>query len=240
MSFLGKRSWLVVILVLVVLEVALVIWGIIYRRDVNRDFSLVSSVIGPEDSAVVDIRLEKDFYPTSFEQMETWGVLASPTGRIYNRELKNAKTGEILGTATVVEVMTRDRGDPNRLKRFPLIVQFTPLDSPKRNIMPWVLEKAAELSSRNIPAGSEALPLEQVAQIFPRGEMWVFVPLIDLDREELNRIAELKFYTEIYYGGTTYPRLTDLFKESPDRHVLLGKASIPILLLAVSGYLSSF
>jgi len=228
---LSNRSRVLIGLI-VLIEAVLIVAGLTYRQKVSRDFELVSEERF-NTSAVLDIHIDQEFFPTSFESMETWGILAVSTGRVYGRVLKDAESGDEIGTATILEVAARDRGDPDRVKVLPLVVQFARLNDPGRNLMPWVLESASDLRPAGLNAGPDILSGEQVAQVFPRGTIWVFVPLTDLSREELGQLVEYKNYVGRYYGGDAYPGLAKLFKESPDRHALLGEASGPIFLLAI-------
>ena len=106
-------------------EIILVIWGITHRINYNRDYELVA---GDEfdGSAVTGDRLENPPFPTSFANVEISGFQAASTGRVYNTELKDRDSGEKLGTATILEVVSRDRGDPDNLISLKLIVQFAP------------------------------------------------------------------------------------------------------------------
>ena len=220
-------------------EIILVIWGITYRINYNRDYELVA---GDEfdGSAVTGDRLENPPFPTSFANVEISGFQAASTGRVYNTELKDRDSGEKLGTATILEVVSRDRGDPDNLISLKLIVQFAPEGNPNHNLMPWVLKRATELSSSSIQIDSSILPEEKVKEIFPRGTVWSFAPLADLGREELNQMPELLYYAERYYGGKSYPEVEKLFLDSPDHHALLGKVSLPIFTLDVFEYLTQF
>lgn len=227
---LGSRKTIVIGVVLLI-ELVLIVAGLVYRRNFNRDFKLVA---GEEfsSSAVLDIRDELSF-PTSFTDIEIWGFQVASTGRVREQKLRDSETGGILGTATILETVTRDREDPDNLKRLPLIVQLSLVSDPSRNLMPWVLEKAVELSPQeDITVGSEVLSVEQITRIFPQGEFWSFVPLLDLTREELGQVVEYTSYARRYYGGDIYPNVEKLIKDSPDKHALLGKASGPIFVLA--------
>ena len=219
----------------VLIEVVLIVAGIIHRQNFNNDFDLVAGDLFSE-SAILDIREELSF-PTSFTDIEIWGFYVTPTGRVYDQVLKDSQTGDVLGTATVLDTATRDREDPDNIKRLPLIVQFVSANDPSRNVMPWVLERAIELGSQDITVGSGFLSTEQIAQIFPRGGIWSFVPLLDLNREELGQVVEYTYYARRYYGANTYPNVENLIKESPDRHALLGEAGRPIFILATFSYI---
>ena len=232
----GKR-WLILVALILIIELILIVRGVVYRQNFQQDFDLVSSSRF-DGSAVLDIRLEQAFFPTSFEVMETWGVLAVSTGRVYTQVLKDSTTDEEIGIATILEVVTRDRDDPDNIKRLPLIVQLAPAGNLERNLLPWVLESAIRLRSLPVEVSANVLSREQISEIFPRGTTWNFVPLVDLNREELNQVVEYVAYAERYYGGKTYPKIDKLFKSSPDNHALLGEASIPVLLLAIPGYLA--
>ncbi|GMR19067.1 MAG: hypothetical protein BMS9Abin34_192 [Patescibacteria group bacterium] len=224
--------------VIILVEAVLIVAGVTYRQNFNRDFELVANE-GFNRSAVLDIRDELSF-PTSFTDIEIWGFQVASTGRVYEYTLKDAQTGDEFGVATVLDTVTRDRDDPDNLKRLPLVVQFSLSSDPSRNLMPWVSEKAAKLNPQDVAVGSDFLSTERIAQIFPQGGSWVFVPLLDLTREELGQIVEYIYYAQRYYGGTTYPDVEKLIKDSPDKHALLGEAGKPIFILATFSYMGRY
>ncbi len=216
----------------VLAEIALIVWGLIYRQNRNQDFTLLQ---GRDfgGSTVLEIFLEHPSFPTSFEGFEILGFLVASTGRVSKLQLKDNNSGEVLGEATVLETVTRDRGDPDNLIRLFLIVQFSPTGDPNRNVMSWVLKEATRLRSLSFPTETTVLSEDQIKEIFPRGTLWSFIPLVDLSKEYLDKTTELTSYARRYYGGTTYPQLEKLFRESPDRHALLGEVSEPIMVLGI-------
>lgn len=181
----------------------------------------------------MEIFLEKPSFPTSFEGFDILGFQVASTGRVSKIKLKDSDSGKVIGEAAILETVTRDRGDPDNLIRLPLIVQFTPSSSPDRDVMPWVMEEAARLSSVSIPNSPPVLSKDQIEEIFPRGTIWSFIPLVDLSQEYLDKTTELVSYAQKYYGGTAHPQLEKLFQESPDRHPLLGEVSKPVFLLGI-------
>jgi hypothetical protein len=230
MSLSPKKKILIGAVVLI--EIVLIIWGLIYRQNRNQDFALVQGK-DFNGSMVLEISLEKTSFPTSFEGFEVLGFQVASTGRISKLKLKDGTSGELLGEATILETVSRDRGDPDNLIRLSLIVQFASVGNPDRNVLPWVLKEAARLSSISISSDSPILSEDQIKEIFPRGSIWSLIPLVDLGREQLDKVVELSSYAQRYYGGNTYPELEKLFQDSPDRHSLLGEVSKPIFLLEV-------
>lgn len=215
---------------IILAEIILLILGFNYRRSFNEDFELVSGEVF-DKSVVLEMYLDQPSFPTSFESMETLGLQLASTGRVYEYQLTDSEAGTTLGTAIVLEMIARERDDPDNLKKIPAIVQFIPASDPNRNVMPWVLERAAELGSVEI--SEEILSEEQVAQVFPRGTIWLVIPLFDLNKEELEQLVEYGSYAEKYYGGSIYPKLDDMIKDAPDKHPILSEAPQPIFLLDI-------
>ncbi|NIT04403.1 hypothetical protein GTO10_05895 [Candidatus Saccharibacteria bacterium] len=228
----------VLIGVVLLVELILIAVGVMYRQSINRDFELVADEFFGY-SAVLDTTLDPPSFPTSFESLWVpYGLKVVSTGEVSAYQMKDRQTGEILGNSIVLETVTRDRSDPQRLKRLPLIVQFSLVGDPSRNVMPWVLERAVKESSKNVTVGNKILSQDQISQIFPRGTIWGVAPLLYLNIEELGQLAEYLAYTRRYYGGSEYPNVARLMVESPDHHPLLGEPSIPIVVLDVPHYLS--
>lgn len=211
-------------------QIALIVAGINYRQNWNRDFQLVSGEFFG-GAAVHNVNYEPSF-PTNYGNVELRGIQAASTGEVYERILKDEETGELLGVATILKTVTRERDALNILKRISFIVQFVSATNTDRNILPWVLGRAATLN-KEAALPSRTLTPEEVSQILPRGTIWVFVPLVDLTLDELSQTIEYSYYSRRYFGGSIYPNLNRLFRKSPDSIDLLGKASIPIPLLDI-------
>jgi len=214
------------------IEIALIVAGLIYRQNFNRDFRLVSGK-DFDKSAIFEIRFDRPSFPASFEEVEVLGFGVVSTGKVHKYKLKDTRTGKDLGVATVLDTVTRDREDPDNIKRLAFIVQLVLSDNPDRNIMFWVLKKAADFRSLSLGGNTEVLSDKQIAQIFPRGTLWTLIPLLDTGMEGLEQISEYSSYASRYYGGTIYPKIERLIKKSPDNHPLLGRASKPIFLLDI-------
>lgn len=187
------------------LEIALIAWGVIYRINLDKDYQLFLDL--PENSGVVFVTtLKPPSFPLSFEfeeiaSLPVYGSVA--TGRIYERPMRSRQTGEFLGTSTSVELVTTGPG-LNGIKRIPLVVQFSLASNPNRNVMPWVLKKAATLSKVPFTVDESLLTKEVLTKIFPRGMVWNFVPALDLNLQELSELVEYSIYVQSYYGDSTY------------------------------------
>lgn len=189
----------------VLVEVGLLIWGVFYRRDLNRDYQLFL-----DKSTNSGLLFTADLQPPSFllppavseiNNMAVYGAVA--TGRVYEQPLRSRQSGNILGKATAVEVVTTGPG-LGKTERISLVVQFALSSDPARNAMPWVLQTASGFSEVPVAVGDSLLSKDEIARIFSRGTVWNFVPALDLNLPELRELVEYKTYVQSYYDGSIY------------------------------------
>ncbi len=219
----GQRALIVLLLIL---AVPLAVFGFRYWRDARESAELVSTIL--ESEVVKDVRFVPSF-SSSFTSLEGKGILAVSTGEVSRAKLRDRSTGKIIAESSVLKVVTKNNeGEAQRLL---FVLQLTPINSPQRNLIPWITQKAAQLRSLSLSADNDLLTDEQLTQLFPKGSRWIFLPLIDLDSEEIQEsIVEYSSYTQKYYGDTFSSLKT--FIESD----LSGRYSKPILLLDIFYY----
>lgn len=233
--FLSPRKRVLIAAVLLV-EVVLIVAGVYYRHRTNEYLTLTSGLTEDfGETAVLEIHLDKPSFPTSFTSMECLGFLTASTGKVSDYKMKDSNTGEVVALASVLETVARDRDNPTKPKVLSLVVQLVSISSPERNVIPWVVRRAAELRSQEVPEDTP-LTKEQLTQLFSKGTVWVFVPFLSLDKEETDQLVEYSSYIARYYGGFSYPKLENLVGEGADHHPTLGVASKPIPLLDIFQY----
>lgn len=194
-----SKKRLILILILAV-EAVLLVFGYNYWREQNRLFALISDV--EEPLGVLPGTSFNPSFPTSFETVSNvYSLSVVSTGRVSNVELKDRGTGEVVAKAGVLETVALNTN--GKAKKLDLVVQMAPVSDPQRNLMPWVVETAAELGSVDLASGSTMLGDSKLAQIFPEGRYMTFIPLTDLGREEIQEsLPEYLSYASQYYGGT--------------------------------------
>ena len=201
-----NRTAKILIGLLVMAEIALLVWGIFYRRDLNRDFQLYFD-LPPENGISFTDTLNFPSFPIPVEfegeelNLPVYGSVA--TGRVLERNLRNRQTSELLGTLTAVEVVTSGLRS-GQVSRIPLVVQFSLTSDPERNVMPWVLKTAAEQTDFPLTVNNILVSKDDIARVFSRGSVWNLVPALDLNLPELASLVEYEAYLQRYYGGLTY------------------------------------
>jgi len=209
-------------------DLLLISWGIIYRSNLNRDYDLYTAL--PLNNPGITLggifTLDLLSFPTTEDALEDAVASGSvATGRIQERKMYDRRTGELLGKATLVEVVTPNPTNPLKLMRIPLVVEFSLASDPRRNVMPWVLKTAVNLVKVPVAVNSELISREQVERIFSRGSAWNFIPLLDIDNSQivLSQVVEFTAYANRYYGGSNYGE-SGLFNR------LLGRSWYPLIL----------
>ncbi len=179
-----SKKRLVLILILAV-EAVLLVFGYNYWQEQNRFFDLISGL--EEPLGVLSGTSFNPSFPSSFETVsDVYSVSVVSTGNVSE------------GVLEVVAI-----NEDGKSRKLNLVVQMAPASDPQRNLMPWVVETAAELGSADLAGGSAMLDDSKLAQIFPAGTHMTFVPLTDLDREEIQEfLPEYLSYAGQYYGGT--------------------------------------
>lgn len=139
-------------------------------------------------------------FPTPFAQVDGKGVWVVSTGKISNLMLKDHQSSEALGEASVLEMVTRD--NRKRVEKMRFILQLSSISDPRRNLIPWVVSQASQLRSLAKPPGDALLSRDKLAQLFPEGSQWIFVPFLEPDSEAvLESLPEYRFYAQRYYGN---------------------------------------
>lgn len=145
--------------------------------------------------------------PKTLELTKEVGILAVSTGEISSTVLKNSE-GEKLAKATTLKVLTLD--NDGKIETLNIVLQIFPANDPGKNVIPWFIERAANIRSLTITFNSSSMLLkEQIAEIFPNGSLWVFKPLVDLDSVFLSPDLK-KGYIPLarQYYGNHLPSLT--------------------------------
>ncbi len=133
-------------------------------------------------------------FPSPFSQGESLGILASSTGRVREKTLRNSQTGERLGEALLLEIVTEDEAGEAQYLDF--IIQFSAGEKGE-SLAPWIFSKAAPADQGSVVPRSS----EEAAELFPRGSAWIFVPLLDTKSKLLGLIPTYRTYAGWYYGG---------------------------------------
>ncbi|NIT04029.1 hypothetical protein GTO10_03825 [Candidatus Saccharibacteria bacterium] len=192
-----SRKRLILILILAV-EAVLLVFGYNYWQEQNRLYGVLSGV--EETLGVTSSANFSPSFPSSFETVSgTYGLSVVSMGRVSAIDLKSAQKREAVAKAGVLEVVTVNAN--GRTKKLNLAVQMASVADPQRNLMPWVAEKGAELASVELASADTMLSDTKLAEIFPEGSYLTFVPLTDLDREEIQEsLPEYLSYASQYYG----------------------------------------
>jgi len=187
----SRRKLIFFILVLII-EIVLVVSGIRYREYK----SLLTAV--PQNT-VFEVILKPPPFPSSSTSIGgLMAISAVPTGKIFNQELKNAR-GETVAQASVLETVTKNSN--GELRELNFIVQLSPTSDSQRNIMPWIAEKAGMIASVETD-GKQMLGVDDLAKLFPKGKIILFIPLLNLDRREIGGfLPEYISYARSYYDG---------------------------------------
>lgn len=182
-------------------EAILLVFGYNYWQEQNRLYDVLSGV---EETlgATPSVSFSPSF-PSSFETISgVPSVSVVSTGEISSVDLRNADTREAIAKAGVLEVVTLDIN--GKARKLNLVVQMAPASDPQRNLMSWIVEAAAELGAVELASGNIMLSDSELARVFPEGSYITFVPLTDLDKEEVeDSLPEYLSYANKYYGGST-------------------------------------
>ena len=201
-----------IIAIILIAEAVLIVLGINYRKtQAEREAVLLDIGITVDISSVIDVELSPSF-PTSFDTVDVTGIFLVSTGNISNLELKDGSTGEVIAQSSILETVAYDSN--GKVKRLLFVLQLSPITSPDRNVMPWVVQKDEMLSN------------EQLAQLFPKGSPWLFIPFLNLGEDEVKEfLVEYGSYAQRYYRDSL-SSLQDFINNG-----LVGGYSKPILLL---------
>lgn len=189
-----SKKRLILILILAI-EAVLLVFGYNYWQEQNRLFDLISGL--EEPLGVLSGTSFSPSFPSSFEAVND----------VYS--LSVVSTGNV--SAGILEVVTIN--EDGKAKKLNLVVQMAPASDLQRNLMPWVVEKGAELTSVDLAGGDTMRSDSKLAQIFPEGAYLTFIPLTDLDKEELQEsLPEYLSYAGQHYGDTL-SKLKDFLDE---------------------------
>lgn len=213
-------------MVRLILVLALALAGFVavrYYQD-YRSLAALAEPLSPGE-AVSDLLFTPSF-PNPLAQLSGPGITVIATGKLSNFELVEAESGKTIGRASILETVTKDSA--GKLKKLRFILQLSPTGDPQRNLIPWIIARAADLQGLSGTKSSEIATNDQLAQIFSRGSKWIFIPITDLSSDDIWKpLPEYQFYARSYYGD----KLANFRAFIEDG--LLGSWKKPILLLDI-------
>lgn len=167
-----------------------------YYRDYKSNAELIKSISVGEG---VNNVLFSPSFPSSFVQLEGTGILAVSTGKISEFEFLDAASGEAVGKARVLDTVTKN--SEGKLKKIRLILQLSLTTNPQRNLIPWITAKASQLRTLSEPESGRIMTNDQLSLIFPKGSKWIFIPVLELDSDNIwKSLPEYQSYARSYYG----------------------------------------
>lgn len=191
-----RKTFAIIIFALGIISLAF-LFIFLQRRNLAEDEELVRDISG--SSNVISKVYFSPSFPSSFETLDKVGLIVTSTGRLSNFELRDSHSGEVFAQGKVLETITKDVNE--KLEKISFVIQLALLSNPERNISSWIVKKAAELQSISIKEESSMLSDNTLSNIFPRGSRWVFIPLLEIDSEEIDEsLPEYQHYAQKYHG----------------------------------------
>lgn len=207
MSLLKKllvASALAVLVGLIVVFLGSKYWNLVRYgslvTDIEAGEAIRKTYIGPALSQEeIDSLTPDQLLLESQELEEEINLLAVSTGEVSQFTMENAYTGEPIGEATSLKAITKN--NQGQIIAIEIVLQISPLDNLNKNIIPAFIAQAALAKSATLPGEiGERLSQDQIAQLFPKGSIWLFNLIIETSFD-LNQVEqEYSFYTKRFYG----------------------------------------
>jgi len=152
------------------------------------------------------------------------------TGKFSDVVVKSAATGEELGHAVVLDVVTEDsKGNAQLLQ---IIVQIFLKSSPSDDLIPWLANIASFTKGLEEYSGNpKTYSLEELSQIFNENSVWLITPLVDFDAHKGLFARENQGY--VFFARQYYSDEISTVKEFFDSKFEKGKFNRPLLLMTL-------
>jgi|SRR3990170_2221111 len=184
-------------IIFIAASIAILLFGFfLYSRKNKIEEDLLSSITA--GSAVESVIFQPSF-PSNISPWEDLGVSVVSNGEVKDLIIKNHETGETVAKAKSIGTLTR--GGDGRVKHLNFLVQLTTLSDPNRNVVYWIIKRAAALKSLVYSDSTQVYTDEQLINLFPSGSKWILIPLSDTGSEFVREsIPEYADYIRMQYG----------------------------------------